>query len=150
MLSRSNRRKERNNTYVCKTFCEEPPGTVPFELVTAQLRKGRPQRTGHVFHDLRLDPIDLDILWRRAVCRVLGIGSADIRDFQHHIALVSFSWVLVPERDTDILHAITLQSSILQEVRVDGDFALEECVVWNPARRLIRIIAFALAPYAGG
>ena len=85
-------------SYISPAFSEEPPDLV--RVFTALKLGIRCNGVGgKTFHDLHLGSIHLDVRWSCTMSRVIRIGTADIRDLEHHIGTPIF----FPERDADIL-----------------------------------------------
>ena len=112
-------------------------GKVPvdgfFEMVDHEIWMGGESRgVGFMLHDLHLGAVEFDLSRVSASCWVVRVGGTDVGDFEHHVAGV---WVLetVPEGDADVLHAVSAQVGILEEVWMDGDFADVPCIIWDPA-----------------
>jgi len=94
--------------YVGPTLGEEPPHFIRILISLRQVIE--------VFHGLRLAAIDLDIAWVGAVGGIGRVSGADIRDLEHHIRRSIWS----PERDADVLHAVSCRMSLAVVVSLVG------------------------------
>lgn len=86
---------------------EEPPCFYGM-LVTHYFRTGLDGLCREALHDWDFGPDDFDLRWGCAVAWVLGIGAADVSDFEHHVS----SAVVPAKMDANVLHAIPLRRKI--------------------------------------
>lgn len=56
--------------------------------------------------DLGLGAVDLDIIGRRTMSRIVGISTTDVGDLEHHVSPRSER--IRPKRDADVRHAISV------------------------------------------
>ena len=90
------------SAYICPALGEEPVYRAGI-LTAHQIGNILDRGISEAFHYLSFGPINLNISRGGTVGWVLGVSAADIGNFEHHIR----GSVFFPERDANILHAVT-------------------------------------------
>ena len=99
-------------------------------------------------HDLHFGTVHFDFARVGAVRGIRWVGGANVGDFEHHVRLF-IAREAVPEGDADVLHAVSAEVGVLEEVWVDGDLADMPGVVGDSTCRLVREVVDARVPSVG-
>lgn len=75
----------RDSTYICPTFCEEPVALAIGELVTRERRIRLEWVAGEFLHYLNLGSVDLDLAGMCTVSGIFRISATNVGDLQHHV-----------------------------------------------------------------
>lgn len=124
-------------------FHEEPPCLFG-EFVAGQLGVGFQGVSGEAFHDGDFGSVDFDVGGGCAVGWVVGVGAADVGDFEHHVR----GSIFFPERDANVLHTVTYRTELVSQELIDGRYFVVDLRLRSAYLRKYGWIATLLIEYA--